>query len=97
MSLSSQQRRYLRGLAHALAPSVQVGSNGLTPAVVKATDVSLTAHELIKVKVGKETGVDRKQAIETLAQQTESEAVGVIGRVWILYRPRGEDPRIQLP
>jgi RNA-binding protein len=97
MSLSSQHKRYLRGLAHALSPSVQVGANGLTQAVVNATDVALTAHELIKVKVGKETGVDRKQAIETLAQQTKSAAVGVIGRVWILYRPRAEDPRIQLP
>ncbi|MBM64630.1 MAG: ribosome assembly RNA-binding protein YhbY [Myxococcales bacterium] len=97
MSLLPKQRRYLRGLAHGLSPSVQVGANGLTDAVCQATDVALEAHELIKVKVGKETGIDRKEAIGTLAQRTASEAVAVIGRVWILYRPRGEDPRIQLP
>lgn len=97
MSLLPKQRRYLRGLAHGLSPSVQVGANGLTEAVCRATDVALEAHELIKVKVGKETGVDRKQGIEILAEQTRSEAVAVIGRVWVLYRPRGEDPRIQLP
>lgn len=97
MSLSPKQRRYLRGLAHSLSPAVQVGGNGLTEAVKKAVNVSLEAHELIKVKVGKDTGVDRKADAKSLADATESEVVAVIGRVWVLYRARGEDPRIQLP
>ena len=97
MSLSSSQRRHLKGLAHSLSPSVQVGANGLTEAVCKAVDVSLEAHELIKVKVGKDTGVDRKADVYTLAKRSRSEVIAVIGRVWVLYRPRKDDPRIQLP
>lgn len=96
-SLSPKQRKYLKGLAHHYSPVVQVGAKGITENVVQAAEDALTAHELIKAKVARDVGVDRKSGIEELAERTGSTAVAVIGRVWILYRPRPEDPRIQLP
>ncbi len=94
--LSSRQRRQLKGLAHALNVSVQIGTAGLTPGVIESTNNALAAHELIKVKVGQNAEISRKDGAEELARATDSQVAGVIGRVWILYRPDPEEPRITL-
>jgi len=95
-ALNGKQRRQLRGLAHALRPSVQVGAAGITDGVIEGVNAALTAHELVKVKVGQGSDVERKAGAEALAEATGSAVAGVIGRVWILYRPDPEEPRIQL-
>ena len=56
MELSENQRRFLRGRAHALKPIIQIGGKGLTEAVAKETVRALHDHELIKVRA---TGTDR--------------------------------------
>ena len=61
--------RYLRGLGHHLDPVVQIGKDGITDALVAATNEALRAHELIKVKVGTESPIDRKEAGPELATQ----------------------------
>ena len=38
MSLTPSQKRYLRGLAHALNPVVMTGNKGVTEAVIKEFD-----------------------------------------------------------
>ena len=95
--MNGKDRRYLRGLAHALNPVVIVGQRGLTEAVVRQVDGALTDHELIKVRLSSECPVDRDEAGETLAMRTGAELAGHIGRVLILYRPHPETPRIALP
>ena len=95
--MNGKDRRYLRGLAHALNPVVIIGQRGLTDAVVQQVDGALTDHELIKVRLGGECPVDRDEAGGTLAMRTGAELAGHIGRVLILYRPHPETPRITLP
>ena len=94
--LSPRQRQRLKGLAHGLNVSVQIGAAGLTEGVIEATNHALTAHELIKVKVGQGSDIDRKRGAAELAQSTKAYVAGVVGRVWILYRPDPEEPRIRL-
>ena len=48
----------MRALAHHLNPVVQVGNAGLTEGVQRQIDGALEAHELIKVKLGKDCPVD---------------------------------------
>ena len=55
--LSGKQRRYLRGLGHALRPVVQLGKDGIDDGVVAAIDRALTDHELIKLKIGESAEV----------------------------------------
>ena len=92
--LTPRQRQKLKGLAHSLSISVQVGASGLTDGVVESADKALAAHELIKVKVGQGSELDRKAGAAELASRTQAQVAGVIGRVWILYRPDSESPRI---
>jgi len=97
MHLTQQQRKHLRGLAHALNPVVMVGQHGATPAVVKELDGAFTAHELIKVSVRVGDREARDAALAELAQQTASALVQRIGNIGVFYRPRKDQPRIVLP
>jgi len=51
IQLTPAQRKEKRSEAHHLDPVVMIGADGLTPAVVKATDAALNAHGLIKVRI----------------------------------------------
>lgn len=97
MSLTGKQRRHLRALAHKIRPTVQVGKGGIDDGLVAAVDQALGDHELIKVKLGENAGVDRHDAAEQLAQKTKSEVAQVLGNIVILYRADPEKPEIELP
>lgn len=93
MELNSKQRQYLKGLAHHIKPTVQVGDKGISTAVLDKTAAELESHELIKVKVSGEAKI--KGPI--LAEGTSSALVQVIGRIVVLYRRRAKKPAIRLP
>mgnify|MGYP001427835155 CR=1 FL=1 len=96
MSLSQAQKKALRSIGHHLNPVVTVSENGISEGVLAELDRALGDHELIKVKVGQGSDVDRKAGAAELAELSGSDLVGVIGRVWILYRPDPEAPRIDV-
>ena len=96
-ALTSKQRQFLKGRAHALSPIVRIGKGGLTPAVVLETKTALRAHELIKVRLEVEDGKERRAAGRQLAEETDSHLVGAVGKVAILYRAREKEPVIRLP
>ena len=96
-ALTSKQRQFLKGLAHALSPVVRIGKGGLTPAVVLETKTALRAHELIKVRLEVEDAKARRAAGRELAEEAEAHLVGAVGKVAILYRARDEKPAIRLP
>ncbi|HSY48648.1 MAG TPA: ribosome assembly RNA-binding protein YhbY [Thermoanaerobaculia bacterium] len=97
MPLTSKQRQYLKGLAHALEPIVRVGRAGVSPTVIEETKRSLAAHELIKVRVEGDDSAQRRAIAEELASACDAEVAASIGKVAILYRPRDEEPEIELP
>ncbi len=94
-ALAGHQRRYLRGLAHALKPTVHVGEAGVTDAVAGALEDALERHELVKVRLHQPSA--KKAAAAELAQRTESHLCGVVGHTVILYRRHPETPKIELP
>ena len=99
-TLSSYQRKHLRGLAHSLKPVVLIGQKGLTDSLVDALEEALITHELVKAKFIDDKDKDYKaQTIEFLQKTTASEMVGLIGHTAIFYRPH-PDPqkrKISLP
>ena len=97
MDLTENQRRFLRGRAHALKPLIQIGNNGLTEAVTRETDRALHDHELIKVRA---PGADRRARdaiLAELAARTRSALVHRIGHVAVLYRANATKPGLIIP
>jgi RNA-binding protein len=86
-SLTGKQARYLRGLGHALRPTVMLGRQELSETVIAALDEALTAHELIKVKLQEGCLLDRRDAAEQLAVATGAAVAQVLGKTILLYRP----------
>ena len=96
-TLTGKQKRALRGLAHDLDPVVQIGNAGLTDGVIRQIDEALERHELIKVKIGQDAPVGKRDANDEISSRTRSEDVQQIGRVLVFYRERKKDPTIELP
>jgi RNA-binding protein len=97
VTISSSQRRYLKGLGHSLEPIVRIGRAGVTEGVTREAARTLEAHELIKIKVEAETSEDRDALAASLADATSSQLVSTIGRTAILYRRHPDKPKIVLP
>lgn len=97
MTLSTSQKKHLRGLGHSLDPVVLIGQHGLTPGVIAEMDGALTAHELVKVRARVGDRDLRLDILSTLAERTGSELVQRIGNVGLFYRPDKELPKILLP
>ncbi len=96
MTLSANQRRYLRQLAHPLKPVVMLGTKGVTEAVCRELDLALTQHELLKVKLAGDRE-QRAAELDRLLDATGAENVQLIGHIASLYRPHPEQPRLALP
>lgn len=97
MPLSSNQKRFLRGIAHSLDPVIMVGQKGVTPALLKEFDAALAHHELVKVKLSDADREDRAETIEVLREASRSELVQTIGRVACFFRRNPQQPKIELP
>jgi RNA-binding protein len=87
-ALTAKERAHLKARAHALEPVVQTGSAGITDTLVAEVDRALTAHELIKVRIGGDDRAERIAIGETLSERTGAAAVHRVGKVLILWRPR---------
>ena len=98
--LTGKQLRYLRGLGHHLKPLVMLGREGINDNVIKAADAVLTAHELVKVKIGNGCPLERREAADTVAAGTGSAIVQILGKTFLLFRAnpdRDAEHRIKLP
>ncbi|HEX6940568.1 MAG TPA: ribosome assembly RNA-binding protein YhbY [Longimicrobiales bacterium] len=98
MALTSKQRAYLKSLAHPLKPILQIGKEGVTPAVVDTVASAFNTRELLKVKVLEAAPASARETADELASRIPgAEPVQVIGRTAILYRRHPEKPEIRLP
>jgi len=97
MELSERQRKYLRGLGHALNPVLLIGNSGLTPGVIEEAKRVLHDHELIKVKFRGAEREARDAGLAELASSTESILVQRIGHTALYYKRRNDRPGIVIP
>ena len=96
--LTGAQKKFLRGKAHSLDPVVMVGKNGIGRNLLKLVDSALNSHELIKVKFIEHKD-KKKDLSKEIAEKSQSEIVGMIGHITILFRrqPDDEKRKIKLP
>jgi RNA-binding protein len=97
MELTERQRKYLRGLGHALNPVLLIGQHGVTPAVIAEAGRALHDHELIKVKFRGTEREDRDEGLAQLATATQSVLVQRIGHTALYYKRRNDRPGIVIP
>ena len=91
MPLTSRERSFLKARAHALEPTVLVGQEGLSDAVLREIERALTAHELIKVRAAGEDRDARRALLDAICARTGADAVQHVGKVLVLWRPRPQE------
>jgi RNA-binding protein len=91
ITLTPRERAHLKARAHALEPVVQVGHAGLSDKVAAEIERALTAHELIKVRIGGADRDARKDLAASICARTGAAAVQSVGKVLVLFRPRPDD------
>lgn len=84
--MKGRERAELRAEAHHLSPTVHVGKEGTSAALIKSLEDTLRTHELVKVRFGGGVEVKAKDAAGNLAIATHSEVIQVIGRTATFYR-----------
>lgn len=95
-SLTSKQKRHLRGLGHHLKPIVMVGKDQISDRLLATVDEALTVHELIKVKLQEGCDLPRTEVAQMLSAQSASEVVQILGKTILLFR-RSEKKLIEIP
>ena len=90
--MKGSTRKYLRSMAHHLDPVVIIGKRGLTDSVIQKIDDALLSHELIKIKF-LEFQDQKKILSDEIVQRTQSEIVGRIGHVIMLYKQHPEEDK----
>jgi RNA-binding protein len=96
MTLSARQRKYLRGLTHALQPVVTVADKGLSQNVMTEIELALDHHELVKIKL---RAVRDTRAVwaDEISSRCGAERVQAIGQVVCFFRRNAQNPVITLP
>lgn len=95
--LKGKQRSYLRGLANNIESIIQIGKNGLDEAVLKQIDEALTARELIKITILKNSLLDPYETCQDVCHSLKAEPVQVIGNKFVIYRRNDKKPQINFP
>ena len=94
-SLSPEQRREYRAIAHNLKPVIIVGDKGLSEGLQDELDRALNDHELIKIKVASQDREVRQEAIQALCESSGAELGQTIGKIAvILRRARKPNPKL---
>ena len=86
-SLTSADRRRLKGKAQLLEPVLKVGHNGVSEAFLASVEHELALHELIKIKFS-DFKAEKHELSERIAGATQSALLQVVGHVAVFYRPR---------
>lgn len=86
IELSPTERKALKAQAHGLDPVVLIGSEGLTPAVLREVDRSIKAHELIKIRASTDERAVREAWFNEICDRLGAAPVQHIGKMLVIWR-----------
>jgi RNA-binding protein len=95
MTLTTQQIRKLRSLAHHLKPVVMIGDKGINDNILTELDRALEHHELIKIRIAGASKDERRALSNEICQASNATLIQLIGNITILYR-RSKEPKIMI-
>jgi RNA-binding protein len=67
---------------------VQVGSAGVSDALLGELEQTLLDHELVKIRVAADDRRERRRIIEALCRDSSSELVQTIGHTAVIFKER---------
>ena len=93
--LTNPQRKFLRGLAHNMPPTMQLGKQGLTPNFLQSFELALTNHELMKLRFANLQD-ERKALSAQICEKTGAMLVSMVGHTAVYYRPSPDEAKRKL-
>ena len=90
--LSSVDQQALRARAHGLNPVVMISEKGLSDNLLKEIDRSLTAHELIKIRVFGDDKAQRAEIMMAICDSLGTIPIQHIGKILVVYRKNPDRP-----
>lgn len=94
--LNSRQRAQLRAMANDMETILQIGKIGINENTIKQVRDALEARELIKLRILETCPTSVRETADTVAKETESDVVQVIGSRFILYKESKNNKTIKL-
>lgn len=95
--ITTRMKRHVRHELKEEGPTIWVGKEGLTPALVTQVDAQLERAKMVKIRILKTAlASDTAKAIATrTAEQVGAALVEVRGHVFIIYRRRKKHPEAE--
>ena len=94
--ITSKQRSALRAMANRIKPVFQIGKENVGENLVKQLDEHLELHEIVKVRILKNSEVNCKMTCSIIANRLGAEPISAIGSTFVLYRRSKENPVIEI-
>ena len=94
--LNSRQRAQLRAMANDMETILQIGKIGINENTIKQVRDALEARELIKLRILETCPTSVRETADTVAKETDSDVVQVIGSRFILYKESKNNKTIKL-
>lgn len=95
--MNSKQRAYLRSMCNTMPCILLIGKEGVTDNTVLSVGEALDARELIKCGVQRGCEMNAREVCGELCEALGAEPVQCIGNKFCIYRPKQENPVIELP
>lgn len=95
--MNSKRRAYLKKISHGMRPVIQVGKDGVSPALVQQVSETILKRELIKISFLDTMPEEPREAAEKILERTRSEFVSLVGRKLTIYKRNERQPVIEFP
>ncbi len=95
--ITGKQRSFLKSMANTIDPIFQIGKGGISENLIKQVDDALTAREIVKISILKNSSLDANEVAIELAEILNAEFVQSIGKRFTLYRESEKNKKIDLP
>lgn len=93
--LTAKQKKSLRAIAQNEKTLVYIGKSGLSDTLFESFEISLLAHNLVKIALQKGAPLSIEEAVYELCDRFSCELVQKIGKTALLYRYH-KDGRIKV-
>lgn len=94
--LNSKQRKYLKSLANTMEPKINIGKNGISENLITQINDTLTASELVKIKILNNSLEDHNEMIDEIMEKTNSDLVSHMGNKFVIFK-QSKEKIIELP